>query len=171
DNMTIWSALKDMSEVYGAHLRETFSPRIVEIFTQHDPTGIVLTNLENVGSELGNNVGVISALRKYDNDSTNLYNRIVPIGKIDGHDVFDLSQSTRISPYTIKVLTADAPEPTSYERNDTLLSDQLAEVGKEGHTLELEIIGIDRLVISGFFTNGSAGAGNSVPASTYYNSV
>ena len=103
EQMSVMAAIGDLAKTAKAYWRETTTPRQIEIKNTHAASGIILTNVGIIGSEVdeASNIHVIESIRDRREERSQLVNRLVPFAKIDQDDYLDLRESDRSSPYVI----------------------------------------------------------------------
>lgn len=110
DNQSIYSAARDFADAQHGYLRETPTPRVLELRKDARPTEIRLTNLEYVDPATQTNprIGFLSSIN-VTQEAEDLWNRVVPEIKNDGDRLYTLRQSTRTTPYEIQSTLINRP--------------------------------------------------------------
>ena len=107
DGVSVLSALQDIADRYGYHLRLNASTtRQVEISEFGDDNGLRISKVEIVTSETIQNSELLMVQRlSQGQNSEDVYNWLLPIGAGEGVAALTLEKSTRTSPYTIQTTT------------------------------------------------------------------
>lgn len=113
DGTSVWETAAKGASVLGVHIREDLLNKAIDFGAFGDDSGLVFRNVEAVDPALNTNTHLfpITKLELLD-ESTEVWNRIIPIGTGQGVNKLDLQQSSRATPYTIQ--SATGPDGLTY---------------------------------------------------------
>jgi len=115
DGVPLWSALARVAETFGLHLRDDPWNAQVDVGAFGASSGLVLQNVEAVSPFLRENqrlapvakLGVLA-------ESTEVWNRVIPLGAGEGVNKLDLRYATRAAPYAVQTATGPDGQPFWY---------------------------------------------------------
>lgn len=172
---TRFHAAREIAQMALAYVRETATPRELEIKNTSASTGIRLKQPSQLTPQAlaSSDIGIVERVNKIGMDGQ-IYNRISPFIKIDTHDYVDLGMSDRASPYAISNRIPGRPTITAiatYSGTTDQLNQHINNNTSTQHLIEIESRGYDRAIVLVFMVGGTSGGGFSTPGSVYFNGV
>jgi len=126
DNTNPFEAVLQIVKTQNGYARETATARQIQLKNTYSSSGITLMNRPSLGHLIESNdlIGIIQNIKERRFSNT-VVNRIVPFGSYEGGEVFDLSLSTRSSPYTIESISVARPRIVNTNVQDGLTGGNL----------------------------------------------
>jgi hypothetical protein len=104
DGSSIWSALLNVAESTGKHIRENNLDNTIDLFNAGTSTGLVFRNIDTINPiDFDDQVLPIVTIKITENE-TDLWNRIIPLGNGVADNALTLEHSNLASPYTIQTM-------------------------------------------------------------------
>lgn len=113
DGVSAWEMALKLAEIFGLHVREDNINKELDVAAFGTSSGIVLQNVDVVSPTLRENTNLFPIAEvEVVEESSDLWNRIIPVGAGEGLNMLTLRYSTRSSPYTIQ--SATGPDGATY---------------------------------------------------------
>src|SRR3990167_8320448 len=161
-NQTPFRALQLLAETQDGYIRETATPREIELKNTTGASGLRLVNVEQAGPGLHDNddSGLIASMSMRQ-EGMAIINRIVPFGADAGDVMLSLNPSSRSSPYTIQQTIPNKPRLTNSLTDTVPLT-------SEHYTVDGIITsGVERYLLIAVLSVFASGTGPDVIDNTY----